>query len=75
MRFSVRRCRVCAGEKKRTLRKSAFWPLRFINSGGDTIFKVALGGHRMTVTHTDGFPVQPRETESIYLSMGKRVDV
>lgn len=49
--------------------------LRFINSGGDTIFKVALGGHRMTVTHTDGFPVQPRETESIYLSMGERVDV
>lgn len=49
--------------------------LRFINSGGDTIFKVVLGGHRMTVTHTDGFPVQPRETESIYLSMGERVDV
>lgn len=49
--------------------------LRFINSGGDTIFKVALGGHRMTVTHTDGFPVQPWETESIYLSMGERVDV
>ena len=49
--------------------------LRFINSGGDTIFKVALGGHRMTVTHTDGFPVQPLETESIYLSMGERVDV
>ena len=49
--------------------------LRFINAGADTIFKVAVGGHRMTVTHTDGFPVQPRETESIYLSMGERVDV
>lgn len=49
--------------------------LRFINAGGDTIFKVALGGHRMTVTHTDGFPVELRETESIYLSMGERVDV
>ena len=49
--------------------------LRFINAGGDTIFKVALGGHRMTVTHTDGFPVQPKETESIYISMGERVDV
>ncbi|MCQ4619996.1 multicopper oxidase family protein [Corynebacterium sp. CCUG 71335] len=49
--------------------------LRFINAGADTIFKVALGGHRMTVTHTDGFPVQPWETESIYLSMGERVDV
>lgn len=49
--------------------------LRFINAGGDTIFKVALGGHRMTITHTDGFPVQPQETESFYVSMGERVDV
>ena len=29
----------------------------------------------MTVTHPDGFPIQPWETESIYLSMGERVDV
>ncbi|MBD8031334.1 multicopper oxidase family protein [Corynebacterium gallinarum] len=49
--------------------------LRFINAGGDTIFKVALGGHRMTVTHIDGFPVRPRDIESFYLSMGERVDV
>src|SRR5699024_12499465 len=27
------------------------------------------------VTHTDGFPVQPQETESIYISIGERVDV
>ena len=25
----------------------------------DTAFRVALGGHRLTVTHTDGFPVVP----------------
>ena len=49
--------------------------LRFINSGADTIFKVALGGHRMTVTHVDGFPVRPHDIESFYLSMGERVDV
>src|SRR5699024_7596228 len=49
--------------------------LRVINAGGDTIVKGALGGHRMTVTHTDGFPVQPKETESIYIAMGGRVDV
>ena len=49
--------------------------LRFINAGADTIFKVALGGHRMTVTHVDGFPVRPHDIESFYLSMGERVDV
>ena len=37
--------------------------LRIINAGGDTAFRVALGGHRLTVTHTDGFPVgTPRPT-------------
>ena len=28
----------------------------------------------MTVTHTDGFPVVPRETDSVILGMGERVD-
>ena len=49
--------------------------LRFINAGGDTVFQVAMGGHRMTVTHTDGFPVERTETDSFYISMGERVDV
>ncbi|MGN0101650.1 MAG: multicopper oxidase family protein, partial [Dietzia sp.] len=30
--------------------------IRFINAGADTFFRVAVGGHTMTVTHTDGFP-------------------
>ena len=33
--------------------------LRIINAGADTIFTVALGGHDLTVTHTDGYPVRP----------------
>ncbi|MDA3644086.1 multicopper oxidase family protein [Saccharopolyspora indica] len=49
--------------------------LRIINAGGDTAFRVALGGHRMTVTHTDGFPVEPVETDSLLISMGERYDV
>ncbi|RYC03810.1 multicopper oxidase family protein [Nocardioides zhouii] len=48
--------------------------LRIINSGSDTIFTVALGGHRLTVTHTDGFPVQPHETGALYIGMGERYD-
>jgi FtsP/CotA-like multicopper oxidase with cupredoxin domain len=49
--------------------------IRFINAGGDTAFRVALGGHRMTVTHTDGEPVQPAETDALLLGMGERYDV
>lgn len=49
--------------------------IRFINAGADTAFRVALGGHRMTVTHTDGFPVVPHDTDALLLGMGERVDV
>lgn len=48
--------------------------LRIINAGSDTIFTVALGGHRLTVTHTDGFAVQPRDVGALYLGMGERYD-
>ncbi|MET9834038.1 multicopper oxidase family protein [Streptomyces sp. NPDC006385] len=49
--------------------------LRIINAGADTAFRVALGGHTMTVTHTDGFPVEQAETEALLLGMGERYDV
>jgi len=48
--------------------------LRFINSGSDTAFRVALAGHPMTVTHTDGFPVVPTEVDALLLGMGERYD-
>jgi FtsP/CotA-like multicopper oxidase with cupredoxin domain len=49
--------------------------LRLVNAGGDTAFRVALAGHRMTVTHTDGFPVRPVEVDALLLGMGERYDV
>ncbi|MFJ6852075.1 multicopper oxidase family protein [Streptomyces sp. NPDC091271] len=49
--------------------------LRVINAGGDTAFRLALGGHRMTVTHTDGFPVRHTGTDALLLGMGERYDV
>ncbi|MEV5506904.1 multicopper oxidase family protein [Streptomyces orinoci] len=49
--------------------------IRLVNAGGDTAFRVALGGHRMTVTHTDGFPVEHTATDSLLLGMGERYDV
>lgn len=49
--------------------------LRLINAGTDTAFRVALAGHRMTVTHTDGFPVLPKTTDALVIGMGERFDV
>lgn len=48
--------------------------LRIINAGGDTAFRIALGGHTFTVTHTDGFPVQHAQADALLLGMGERVD-
>lgn len=49
--------------------------IRLVNAGADTAFRVALGGHRITVTHTDGFPVTPADTDSLLIGMGERFDV
>lgn len=48
--------------------------LRVVNAASDTIFTVALGGHRLTLTHTDGYPVQPVEADGFYIGMGERYD-
>ncbi|MDO0924534.1 multicopper oxidase family protein [Streptomyces sp. TG1A-8] len=61
---SVFRCR--PGERIR---------LRIINAGSDTAFRVALGGHAMTVTHTDGYPVAHKDTDALLLGMAERYDV
>ena len=49
--------------------------IRMINAGSDTVFKVALGGHQMSVTHSDGYAVAPRSTGALYIAMGERYDV
>jgi len=49
--------------------------IRVINAAADTIFAVALAGHRLTMTHSDGFAVQPHETDGFYVGMGERYDV
>ena len=49
--------------------------LRLINAGSDTPYRFAVAGHRMTVTHTDGFPVVPLEVDNVVLGMGERYDV
>ena len=49
--------------------------LRIVNAAGDTAFRVALGGHQLTVTHADGFPVEPMQTDAVLIGMGERYDV
>jgi FtsP/CotA-like multicopper oxidase with cupredoxin domain len=49
--------------------------IRIINAGSDTAFRLALSGHQMTVTHSDGFPVTPVTTDAVMIGMGERYDV
>lgn len=49
--------------------------IRVINAASDTVFRVALGGHQVTVTHTDGYAVQAQETRALYVAQGERVDL
>jgi FtsP/CotA-like multicopper oxidase with cupredoxin domain len=49
--------------------------LRIINAGAETAFRVALGGHEMTITHTDGYPVEHATTDTLLLGMAERYDV
>lgn len=49
--------------------------IRIINSGADTAFRVALDGHQMSVTHTDGFPIDPVDVDALLIGMAERYDV
>jgi FtsP/CotA-like multicopper oxidase with cupredoxin domain len=49
--------------------------LRFINAGSDTAYRIAVGGHQLTVTHADGHPVQPVGVDTLIIGMGERYDV
>lgn len=49
--------------------------LRFINSSGATTYRVAIAGHRMAITHTDGRPVRPFAVDAFLIGMGERYDV
>ena len=49
--------------------------LRVINAGAETAYRFAVGGHRLTVTHADGYPVEPVDVDALLLGMGERYDV
>ncbi|MGC4939932.1 multicopper oxidase family protein [Kribbella sp. DT2] len=49
--------------------------LRIINAAADTAYRFAIGEHRLTVTHADGFAVAPVEVDTLIIGMGERYDV
>lgn len=49
--------------------------LRLLNVCAHTTLRVALAGHRMTVTHADGRPVQAVEVDALEFGSGERYDV
>jgi multicopper oxidase len=49
--------------------------LRVMNVAADTGFRFAVAGHRLTITHTDGMPVEPVTVDALRLGMGERYDV
>lgn len=59
---------------RHTARPGSRVRLRIINAGADTAYRVALGGHRMTITHTDGFPVEHLTADALLIGMGERYD-
>lgn len=48
---------------------------RLMNASGSTTFRVAVAGHRMTVSHADGRPVEPVTVDSLEMGSGERYDV
>lgn len=48
--------------------------LRIINAGSDTAFQVGVPGHPLRVIATDGFPVEPKQVDSVIVGMGERAD-
>lgn len=49
--------------------------LRLVNPSGATVYRVALAGHRLAVTHSDGRPVSPVEVDALLIGPGERYDV
>ncbi|WP_077487759.1 multicopper oxidase family protein [Sinomonas mesophila] len=48
--------------------------LRIINAAGDTAYRVGAPGVRLTLTHTDGYPVERKDVDAVVLGMGERID-
>jgi len=57
------------------VRKGDRVKIRLINACSATIFFLRLAGHSLTITHADGNPIQPAQTDVLRIGMGERYDV
>lgn len=48
--------------------------LRIINAAGDTAYRIGVPEQKLTLTHTDGFPVEHTQVDAVVLGMGERID-
>jgi multicopper oxidase len=49
--------------------------LRILNPSSATLYDLSLAGHMLKVTHTDGNPIIPVDTDVLRIGMGERYDV
>ena len=49
--------------------------LRLINPSGATIYRFAIGGHTVSVTHADSRPVVPFRVDALRIAPGERYDI
>lgn len=49
--------------------------MRLVNPSGAATVRAAIAGHRMSVTHCDGRPVEPVTVDSLILGAAERYDV
>src|SRR5690606_10993464 len=49
--------------------------LRVLNPSGTTVYRFAVAGHMLTVTHADSLPVNPVEVDAFEIAPGERYDV
>ncbi len=57
------------------VRKGDRIKIRLINACSATVFFLRLAGHSLTITHADGNPIRPVETDVVRIGMGERYDV
>jgi multicopper oxidase len=66
--------RLAADPTSLTARPGERVRIRIVNAAADTTFDVAVPGHRLQVTHSDGFPVVPVAVDTVRIAMGERYD-
>ena len=49
--------------------------LRVINAAAETPYRLAVGGHELTVVAVDGFDTLPQKADTVIVGMAQRVDV